>query len=158
MRITGWLIGALAVFSIVVSGSAQNQEPSIEAEVRASFERSEAAGDFADKFYAIFLNKSPEIALLFAQTDFERQRRLLRTTVYIMVTQDLDDPTARETLERIGRSHGRSELNIRPELYDLWLDSICETVKDLDPEWTPETERFWRERMAPGIALITSLY
>ena len=43
-------------------------------------------------------------------------------------------------------------------IYDIWLDSVCETVKDLDPEWTPKTERFWRERMAPGIALITSLY
>ena len=129
-----------------------------QAEVRTSFDRCEATGDFADKFYAIFLTKSPEIPPLFAQTAFEKQRKLLRATVYIMVTRDVDDPIARETLERIGRSHGRSELDIRSELYDLWLDSVCETVKDLDPEWTPETERFWRERMAPGIALITSQY
>ena len=56
------------------------------------------------------------------------------------------------------RSPAKSKLNIRPDLYDLWLDSVCETVKRMDPEWTPQVEQAWRERMAPGIALITSLY
>ncbi len=129
-----------------------------QADVRASFDRCEKSGDFAECFYEIFLNSSPEIAPLFAKTDFEQQRRLLRATVYIIVTRDVDDPRGQETLERIGRSHGRSELDIRPELYEIWLDSLCETAKRLDPGWTPDLESSWRERMAPGIALITSLY
>ena len=29
--------------------------------VRASFDRCEAAGNFAEQFYAVFLNSSPEI-------------------------------------------------------------------------------------------------
>ncbi len=127
-------------------------------DVRASFDRCEAAGDFAEKFYEIFLNSSPEIAPLFAKTDFKQQRKLLRATVYIMVTRDVTDPKGREALERVGHSHARAKLNIRPELYDLWLDSLCETAKAMDAEWTPELERSWRECMAPGIALITSLY
>ena len=127
-------------------------------DVRASFDRCEAAGDFAEKFYEIFLNSSPEIAPLFAKTNFKQQRKLLRATVYIMVTRDVTDPIGRETLERVGHSHSQATLNIRPELYDLWLDSLCETAKAMDAKWTPELERSWRERMAPGIALITSLY
>jgi hemoglobin-like flavoprotein len=126
--------------------------------VRASFDRCEAAGDFAEKFYDVFLNSSPEIAPLFAKTDFKQQRKLLRATVYIMVTRDVTDPKGHETLERIGHSHARAKLNIRPELYDLWLDSLCETVKAMDAKRTPALERSWRECMAPGIALITSLY
>ncbi len=126
--------------------------------VRASFDRCEAAGDFAEAFYEVFLNSSPEIAPLFAKTDFKKQRPLLRATVFIMVRSDVDDPTTREALERVGHSHAQSKLDIRPDLYDLWLDSVCETVKRMDPEWTPQVERAWRERMAPGIALITSLY
>ena len=95
-------------------------------DVRASFDRCETAGDFAEKFYEVFLNSSPELAPLFAK--------------------------------RVGHSHARAKLNIRPELYDLWLDSLCETAKAMDAKWTPELERSWRECMAPGIALITSLY
>ena len=53
-----------------------------QAEVRPSFDRCEATGDFADKFYALFLNKSREIPPLFAQTEFQKQRKLLRATVY----------------------------------------------------------------------------
>ena len=100
-------------------------------DVHASFDRCEAAGDFAATFYEVFLSSSAEIALLFAGTDFEQQRKLLRATVYIMVTRDVGDPKARETLERIGHSHGRSKLDIRPEFYTVWLDSLCETVKQL---------------------------
>ena len=130
-------------------------EPS---DVRASFDRCEAAGDFAERFYDVFLNSSPEVAPLFAKTDFKQQRKILRATVYIMVTRDATDPNAQETLERISHSHARAKLNIRPELYDLWLDSLCESAKAMDSKWTPELERSWRECMAPGIALITSLY
>lgn len=126
--------------------------------VQASFERCDASGSFADQFYDVFLASSPEIAPLFAKTDFTKQRKLLRATVYIMVSRDLEDADARQTLERIGSSHSQSGLNIRPELYELWLDSLCETVKRMDPEWTPEVEREWRDRMRPAIELMTSLY
>ena len=126
--------------------------------VRDSFKRCEAAGDFAKEFYAVFLNASPEIAPHFAATDFAKQRKLLRATVYILVTRDVDDPQAFAALERIGRSHSRSELNIRPALYDLWLDSVCSTVTRLDPDWTPELEAAWRGQLRPGINAITALY
>ena len=126
--------------------------------VRASFNRCEAMGSFAEQFYGVFLKSSPEIAPLFAKTDFAKQRKLLKASVYMMITRNADDPKAREQLERIGHSHGRSQLNIRPELYELWLDSLCETVKRMDPEWTPEVELGWRDRLRQGIDLITSLY
>ncbi len=126
--------------------------------VRESFARCEAAGDFADVFYAVFLDASPEIAPHFAATDFAAQHKLLRATVYILVTRDADDPQAFAALERIGRSHSRSELNIRPALYDLWLDSVCSTVTQLDPDWTPELETAWQEQLRPGITAITALY
>ena len=130
-----------------------NEDP-----VRASFDRCEAGGNFAETFYRVFLESSTEIAPLFAKTDFEKQRKLLRATVYIMVTRNVYDPHARETLEKIGHSHGRTQLDIRPELYELWLDSVCRTVEQLDPEWTSRTEQEWRDRLRPGIELITSMY
>ena len=43
-------------------------------------------------------------------------------------------------------------------LYELWLDSICETVKALDPEWTAELEAHWRVRMRAGMQIIMAAY
>ena len=126
--------------------------------VRARFARCEAAGDFAEEFYTIFLDASDEIAPLFAQTEFVKQRKILRATVYILVTRDVADPQTRATLDRIGYSHSRSQLNIRPALYELWLDSVCATGKHMDPEWTPAIEAAWRDRLRPGIEAITALY
>ena len=82
--------------------------------VRESFERCEAAGDFADVFYAAFLSASPEIAPHFAATDFVKQRKLLRATVYILATRDVDDPEAFAALERIGRSHSGANSTSAP--------------------------------------------
>ncbi len=127
-------------------------------EVRQSFERCEAAGDFAEKFYDIFLNSSPEIPPYFAQTDFDKQRKLLRATVAIVVGRDVSDPNMRATMDRIGESHSRKKLDVLPRLYELWLDSICETVKALDPEWTEQLEDHWRLRLRAGMQIITSLY
>ncbi len=127
-------------------------------DIRASFDRCEATGDFAERFYEIFLASSPEVAPLFAKTDFNKQRKLLRASVYILVMRDVENPEAREMLERVGNSHSSERLNIRPDLYELWLDSLCKAVEVMDPDWSMGLEAAWRARMRPGIELITSRY
>ena len=129
-----------------------------EDEVVASFIRCESTGDLGERFYTIFLKASPEVAALFEHTDFVKQRKLLRGSIYTMVTRDPLDDTARRTLKRIGETHGRSGHNVPPRLYEVWLDSLCETVKGLDPEWTEELEKQWRIRMRAGIQFITAAY
>jgi len=56
-----------------------------------SFKRCEAFGDFSEKFYEVFLSASPDIAPFFANTEFGKQRKLLRATANIMVTRDIED-------------------------------------------------------------------
>lgn len=127
-------------------------------DIQSSFKRCEATGDFVDAFYSIFLGTSDEVSSMFSETDFAKQHKLLRATVFMMVTRDISEPKAAEAIERIGHSHSISQLDIRPELYELWLDSLCATVKQLDPDWSDELELAWREEMRPGISLITSFY
>ena len=126
--------------------------------VRRSLERCEAAGDFGAVFYRKFLNCSPRIAPYFSETDFERQRRVLRDSVLLMVSRDVSDPAMREHLERLGKTHSRSQRGILPELYELWLDSVIETVRELDPNWNAELERAWRVRLRPGMQVIMAAF
>ena len=129
-----------------------------EEEVKRSFARCEAAGDFAETFYTTFMNASPAIAPFFAQTEFARQRQLLRDSVYLMVTHDVSDPDMRALLDKLGGLHSRAGRNISPKLYELWLDSICATVKQLDPEWSQSLEDHWRVRLRAGMQIIMAAY
>ena len=129
-----------------------------EEEVKRSFARCEAAGDFAETFYTTFMNASPAIAPFFAQTEFGRQRQLLRDSVYLMVTHDVSKPEMRALLDKLGQVHSRAGRDIAPKLYELWLDSICATVKQLDPEWTQSLEDLWRVRLRAGMQIIMAAY
>ena len=127
-------------------------------DVQRSFARCERAGDFAEFFYERFLASSPRIAPYFAETDFNRQRNVLRDSVQLMAHRDVADPEMRTMLDNLGKAHGRRGRNIPPDLYELWLDSICATVKELDPEWSDELERKWRVRMRAGMQVIMAAY
>ena len=61
-------------------------------------------------------------------------------------------------LERIAQRHGRADLDIPPELYELWLDSLVATARELDPQFDDETETVWREMIRPGIEIMQARY
>lgn len=126
--------------------------------VRQSLERCEASGDFGAVFYRKFLNCSTRIAPYFAGTDLARQRGVLRDSVRLMVSRDVSDPAVREHLERLGKTHSRSQRGILPELYESWLDCIVETVREMDPEWNEKLEREWRVRLRPGMQIIMAAF
>jgi hemoglobin-like flavoprotein len=127
--------------------------------VRESYERSSQGGDFPTTFYRIFFTKSPEIPALFTHTDFTVQKRLLKAAVLILIKYTPDEAEgSRHALERIGQTHSRGQLNIRPDLYPLFVDSLCEAVKAHDPEFSADLEALWRHRVRDGIDLITSMY
>ncbi|PHS17463.1 MAG: globin [Blastopirellula sp.] len=123
-----------------------------------SYYRCEDSGGFFDTFYQIFFTKDPSIAPKFANTDMDHQKQIVMASVLMCLRLKTGDPIARRTIFDIGESHSRKKLNIRPELYDLWLDALCESIQKHDPEYTPEIEALWRESMQEAIELIKSNY
>ena len=61
-------------------------------------------------------------------------------------------------LDRIAERHGRDKLDIRPELYEVWLDALVTTARELDDEFDDETEAVWREMIRPGIEIMQARY
>ena len=61
-------------------------------------------------------------------------------------------------LEYIARQHDRHHLNIEPDLYDLWLEALIDTVREFDNEFDEEIENAWRSVMRYGIEYMTSRY
>ena len=115
---------------------------------------------FLQSFYEAFVGSSEEVREKFKNTDMKRQVRMLENSLYVLavaVQGGVNSP-ARSDLPRIAERHSRRDLDIRPELYDLWLASLLETAKRYDPEFTPEIEAAWRDTLAAGIDYMRSHY
>ncbi|MGF1526941.1 MAG: globin [Candidatus Competibacterales bacterium] len=125
--------------------------------VQASYLRCCASTGFFDTFYEIFLQKSPEVAKKFVNTDLKRLKGMLRESLFQMICQSSIEGREAE-IERIAEIHSRRGHDVVPELYPLWLDSLCEAVKRHDPGYTAELESIWRRRMEQGIAIMVARY
>jgi hemoglobin-like flavoprotein len=122
-----------------------------------SMERCSCEPDFLRRFYALFLASSDTVARKFEHTDLIKQARLLKASLYIMMLAS-SGSELNAHLERLARLHSRVELDIRPELYDLWLDRLVQAVSEFDPLFDPEIETAWRRILQPGIDYMKSRY
>lgn len=122
-----------------------------------SIERCSASPDFLARFYTLFLASSEDVAKKFEHTDLRKQARMLKTSLYIlMLASEQTERIAH--LSRLARLHGRAQLDIRPELYDLWLDRLVQAVREFDAKCNSETEAAWRRVLKPGIDFMKSRY
>lgn len=122
-----------------------------------SLRRCNAHPGFLDLFYENFLASSPKVKEKFANTDFAKQKRALQASLNLMLRVAEEGGKGPERyLKDLAQRHSRSELNIGAELYDLWLDSLLATVKELDPEYNKKVEEAWDEVMSVGIGYLLS--
>lgn len=113
---------------------------------------------FLELFYETFIASSDEVAQKFAHTDFKRQRKALALSLRMIMMAAQGSDAADTYLQYIAERHSKNELDIKPDLYDLWLDSLCRTVQHVDPEYTAEVEAAWRKVVEPGIEFMKEHY
>jgi len=112
-------------------------------EVKLSFGRCIAAGDLIDRFYAIFLDSNPDIKPHFKDTNFTVQMAMLRQSVNLAIMFAAGSQVGHSGLDRIKKSHSKSELGIPPHLYKYWKESMIEAVSDTDPKFDHKLGAAW---------------
>ena len=122
-----------------------------------SIERCSCSPDFLRRFYTLFLASSDTVAKKFEHTALRKQARMLKTSLYIMMLASGESEQIVH-LERLAKLHSRAGLDIKPELYDLWLDRLVQAVQEFDPMFDPETETAWRRVLQPGTEFMKSRY
>lgn len=127
--------------------------------VDRSLQRCSADPRFLDRFYERFLASSPKVGERFAKTDFVRQKRALRASLWLMLlaAEDEEKGPARY-LGPLAEMHGARQLAVGAELYDLWLDNLLATVAECDPEHSPEVRGAWEQVMMVGIHYMVTRY
>lgn len=123
-----------------------------------SFERVTNQPRFFDVFYDKFLSSSEEVADKFAATDLRRQKNMLKASLYLTMTAIVQRREDLSFLEPVAERHDRRHLDIRPELYDLWLDSLVEAVRLCDPQVDRQVTLVWRRALAKAIDFCTARY
>lgn len=116
-----------------------------------------ASDQFFGEFYKRFLKSSDQVAAAFKDTDMNRQQSMLKKSLLYGVNF-AENMEYFEALHRIAVLHNRSHYNIKPDLYDLWLDCIVATVKDFDPKFSVDVEISWRLAFAQCITYMKFMY
>lgn len=148
--------GPFAVVDAIREGDMAEND-SIQAHV--SFARCLTNERFFDRFYEHFMTSHPDVKPRFAHTDMEKQRHLLRHGVASALKfANEESVMTRSAINRIRESYDHQHLDIKPELYDFWLDSLMKTVAESGPEFTPTLDRLWRDELAPAISYIKAGY
>jgi hemoglobin-like flavoprotein len=119
---------------------------------RASLKRCLDASPFLTDFYDTFMAASDEIREKFRHTNFDRQKRILTDSLYLMAVaaEGGPDNLAWRELKTIAKRH--EVLGIGGTMYDVWLDCLLRTAAAHDPQFSSDLESAWRETLAPGIA------
>ncbi len=123
----------------------------------ASFSRVMGEGaynpEFTSRFYEIFLASSPRIEELFANTNMSRQKTMLHDSLGMLVDFNVHK-TITPQMQHLAAVHGPGDRNIPPDTYGLWLNSLLQTVSEMDPRFDPQVSMAWRLTMAPGISYL----
>jgi hemoglobin-like flavoprotein len=122
-----------------------------------SFQRAIAPDShrFYERFFEILIAANPKIAELLEKTDMERQILMLKQSMtHVMSFSATLKPSAE--MKKIAKLHGKDNLNIPKDYYDIWLDCMIEAVEEFDPKFDEYIETSWRVMMAPGIEYMKS--
>jgi truncated hemoglobin YjbI len=132
-----------------------NTNPDAIERTRESLGRCVECETFLERFYELFMSSSPEVAELFRSTDFERQKRVLRDSLYVMlVAAGTTKGPAHDEVERLARLH--KDIGVTRDMFTLWLEALIQAAREHDVHFTDQLEKDWRSSLSGPIELMTS--
>ena len=126
--------------------------------VIASYGRCRDKPSFFRAFYKALIERDERIAAHFASTDMERQATALRSAINELLMYAQGSQVAIMAADRLAKSHSRTQRNVEPELYPVWIDCLVHTVARYDPRYESGLGDLWRSALAPGIARMVAGY
>jgi len=134
------------------------KEDQIVTNVQNSYGRCLGNGDLISTFYDIFLASDPEIKKKFTKTDFDKQKKLLRHGLNLMIMYAAESYAGKAGLKRIQESHNKHNLNIDPKYYMIWRQSLLKAIEKHDRLYNKQVKNEWLTVLDKGIDFIRSGY
>ncbi len=125
-------------------------------EVKKSWER--VSKNFAEKFYEVFLKSDSRILPMFKHTDFNRQKDLLTHSIFVLLNYAEGNAIGQMAMTRLGELHSRGKMNISVDMYSIWLNSFIKVLSEIDPQFTPDLKKKWRDSLQKGVDYMISKF
>jgi len=135
-----------------------NNQQQIGEVVSRSYGQCCTSPSFFDDFYKNFFSLSAEISRQFRHTDLSKQKELLRSGLGHVIMSFKGNTMSNLKMGKIGKSHSKNELNIKPELYPLWRKALLKTIENHDPEYCDKIRRAWVTVIHAGINQLVNAY
>lgn len=120
---------------------------------RESLGRCVECETFLQHFYELFMASSPKVEELFQRTDFERQKRMLRDSLYVMlVAAGTTKGPAHDEVKRLAQLH--RDVGVNRDMFKLWLDALVEAARAHDTHFTEALERDWRTTLSGAMEVM----
>lgn len=123
-----------------------------------SFRRLRRAKNFAPRFYENLLASNKAIRERFAETNFTKQHELFDHGLHVLLEYAAGSAIGEMAIRRLGQRHGPGDLNINPLHYDIWIESLVKTARELDPKWNFALEKRMRKDLRLGIDEMVRAY
>ena len=124
--------------------------------VEQSYARCLRSADFLPRFYEHLLSSDPAVPGYFEKTEFPRQYKLLQHGLGLLISYAKSSDE--ELLARIAARHSARGIDVPPEMYEMFSDSLLTTIEEHDPKFDEETENAWRAALQPGLDFMRERY
>jgi methyl-accepting chemotaxis protein/hemoglobin-like flavoprotein len=128
----------------------------VRGEPEESFARVALLSSFPRIFYETLFKADPKVKQMFQDTDWKKQAMLFRTGLFMLLQYAKGDPDAESVLRRVAYTHGHRKLNVPPDSYRCWVDSLIVALAECDPRWSSQLESDWRKAVAKGMDYLIS--
>lgn len=115
--------------------------------VRSSVDRATEQGDLFGVFFELLLNSNLKIRSKFIGGEVSKHKESLREGIETVLLAAEGDSNAQNQLTKLRETHSRDNIGVDPMLYRYWVDSFLRALELLDPEYSSDLEREWREIM-----------
>ena len=152
------LVRSICIYNRLLVQEGIGMDKAVIDTVKQSFGRALGDRDLLGKFYDRLLNSNPEIGKAFVNVDMEKQKEILQMSLSMAILYPQDNVVAKHSMDKVRVSHNQANLNIKPEMYQYWLDALLSAVAESDPDFTAELDQQWRTVMGVVIDHISSGY
>ncbi len=125
---------------------------------RDSLKRCQSSPHFLNRFYNHFVIANPVVQEKFSNTDMDKQKMMLHASLYMIALATQGNHAASMYLDNIAARHSSRDLDIPATLYDLWLETLLKTVREIDTEADDKVLAAWNEVMQFGIDYMRARY
>jgi signal transduction histidine kinase len=147
--VTGSLGGQLEVESEPGKGSVFrilfNKDKTISGRLLESFQRATGGqSKFYESFHARLVERDEKIAQLFSGVDLTKQKNMVIQSIELLIKNQnsLPELFAQDRVKQVVDMHKRMEID--SQLLAHWADSLVETVRDFDSEFSDGLGEMWQ--------------